>query len=150
MKKFISLSLVAIFSIGVVVAVACSDSLDDRPIAVNELPKQITEFVDTHFAGAKISYAKKDVEFGKVEYEVVLSNGTQVEFNSKGEWTDVNCERGEVPASVVPAKIADYVAEHFANTHIEKISRSRGYEVELNNDLELHFDKEFNFLRIDD
>lgn len=148
MKKFAFLSLIAVLFMGA--AFACTEAFDDRPVAVNELPKQITTFVEKHFAGVEISYAKLDKGLTSDDYEVVLANGVKIDFDSKGEWKEVDCERGEVPASIVPQAIGEYVKQHYSSSLIEKISRGRGYEVELNNDLELYFDKQQNFVRIDD
>lgn len=149
MKKFALFTLIATMFIGT--SVACSKLDDDRPITIDKLPTAVKTFVDKHFAGLEISYAKLDRNFGDNEYEVVLSNGSKIDFSSNGEWKEVDCERGEVPASIIPEKIASYVAKSYPGTKVEKISRSkRYYEVELHNDLELTFDKEFNFLRVDD
>jgi hypothetical protein len=149
MKKFVLFTLIATLFVGT--SVACMNMDDDRPIGVEKLPAQIKTFVSEHFAGVDISYAKLDRSFGDDEYEVVLSNGAKIDFNSKGVWKEVDCERTEFPASIIPEKIASYVAQSYPGTKIEKITRSkRYYEVELRNDLELVFDKEFNFLRADD
>ena len=61
------------------------------------------------------------------------------------------CETKAVPASLVPAAIANYVKGNFPGTFIEKIDKERyGYEIELSNDLDLKFDKKGNLKRIDD
>ena len=148
MKKVLFLSLIAILSIGVAVAYNSTD--DDRPVAAAELPKKIQDFVKQHFAGSEISYAKKDKGLVYEEFEVVLANGAKIEFDKHNEWEEVDCERGEVPASIIPKAIGDYLTKHYPQISVEKISRGRGYDVELSNDLELEFDRSGKLLRIDD
>lgn len=149
MKKFTLFTLIATLFIGT--SAACSKLDDDRPISVDKLPTEVKAFVNEHFVGLDISYAKLDRSFGDDEYEVVLSNGSKIDFSSNGEWKEVDCEQSEVPASIIPEKIASYVKESYPGAKVEKISRSkRYYEVELHNDLELTFDTNFNFLRVDD
>lgn len=55
-----------------------------------------------------------------------------------------------VPAGIVPPTIAAYVADNYSVTGINEISRdNRGYEVELNTGVELIFDRDGKFVRID-
>jgi len=51
----------------------------------------------------------------------------------------------------VPATIAEYVKTNFPGTQIVKIDKERrGYEVELSNDIDLHFNSNGKLLYIDD
>jgi hypothetical protein len=43
----------------------------------------------------------------------VFVNGAKVEFTKNGEWKDVECKYGEVPAAIVPQQIRDYVAKNY-------------------------------------
>lgn len=81
----------------------------------------------------------------------MLADGTKLEFNGDGEWKDVDCKYGAVPAAIVPKQITDYVAKHYPDVKIIKIDRDRrDYEVSLSNRLELTFDMQFNLVDIDD
>ena len=75
---------------------------NDRPIAVGELPAVSQEFIKTHFAGVEVSFSKVDEELFDKDYKVVFVNGAKVEFAKNGEWKDVECKYGEVPAAIVP------------------------------------------------
>lgn len=120
---------------------------DDVPISFKELPAEAQKFVNKYFSDINISVVLKDDN----EYEVKFANGYQIEFNKKGEWKEVDCQSDEVPAGIVPENIRKYVAQHYPQNFIVKISLdSHGYDVELNNDLDLEFDRNGNFLRIDD
>lgn len=114
---------------------------NDRPIAVGELPAVSQEFIKTHFAGEEL--------FDK-DYKVVFVNGAKVEFAKNGEWKDVECKYGEVPAAIVPQQIRDYVTKNYPKNKIVAIDRDRrDYEVELDNGLDLKFDLKFRLIDID-
>lgn len=86
---------------------------NDRPIAVGELPAVSQEFIKTHFAGVEVSFSKVDEELFDKDYKVVFVNGAKVEFAKNGEWKDVECKYGEVPAAIVPQQIRDYVTKNY-------------------------------------
>ena len=124
---------------------------DDKIIPVEQLPAPAKTFVKKYFPQATIEYATKDTEFMGTTYEVRLSDGTEVDFDKKGNWDNVDCKTKAVPASLVPAAIAQYVKAHYPNTVIVKIDKERGgYEIELSNDLDLKFNSKGKLIGIDD
>ena len=124
---------------------------NDKIITREELPEQAQMFLTKHFENADVLYAKAERDMGVVtSYDVVLDGNVKVEFNRSGEWTSVDCERGQVPDSVLPQGVLDYVKKKFAKAYVVEIERGRmGYEVKLRNDLDLDFDKNGKFLRVD-
>ena len=101
--------------------------------------------------GKKVTLVKKDVEANFVNFDVVLNDGTKLEFDNNGQWTEVDCKPSTVPAAVVPAAIAKYVKAQYPNVRIVQIERdSRGYEIDLSNGLDISFDKQFNVIKTDD
>jgi hypothetical protein len=81
----------------------------------------------------------------------MLANGSKIEFSSKGNWEEIDCRYGEVPAAIVPEPIKDFVAKNYAGEKIVAIERHRNeIEVRLSNRLELTFDKNLNIIDIDD
>jgi hypothetical protein len=83
-------------------------------------------------------------------YDVVLEGDVKVEFNRSGDWTSVDCERSRVPNGVLPQGVLDYVTKRFAGAYVVEIEKGlRGYEVKLSNDIDLEFDKDGKFLRVD-
>ena len=146
MKKII-LILAAIFSIGVFSASADNDKVINK----NQLPAQAQQFINEHFNGIDLSYAKEERDILKKSYEVRLANGARVEFSDKGVWEEVDCQFSEVPAAIIPVAIKNYIDENFAGEKVISIERNRyHYEVKLSNRLELKFDKYFNIYDIDD
>lgn len=120
---------------------------------VNQLPQAARTTIQKHFPKAKLSYIKIDKDFLEAAtYEAIFEDGTQIEFNSKGEWTEVDSKLNPVPAALIPANIKNYLKQNFPNIAVEKIERHRkgGYDVELKNDLSAEFDAQGNFLKLDD
>ncbi len=121
-----------------------------NPITKDPTPA-ITEFVKTYFPKANVLIVKPEWD----EYEVRLSDGTQLEFTRDFEWKKIDCEHSNtytaVPAELVPEQISSYVKTNFANQSIIKIEKKRrGWEIELNSELEIKFNKNFVVTKIDD
>ena len=147
MKKF----TIILASLALMASTLTAFAGNDRIITVAELPAVSQQFIKAHFAGVEVSYAKVDEEMFDKDYKVVFVNGSKVEFAKNGQWTDVDCKYGEVPAAIVPQQIRDHVAQHFTGRKIVSIDRDkRGYEVKLDNGLELKFDLKFRLIEVDD
>ena len=145
MKKLV-LTLSVFFA---AIGVACADV--DRPIEVDKLPDAAQKFLKQYFPNASVSLAKVDVELAYKEYDVLLTDGTRIDFNNSGEWIDVDCKYAAIPEGIVPRQIVDYVAKNYPNVNILRIERDRHtYEVSLSNRLKLTFDKKFKIVDIDD
>ena len=143
-KVLIVLALVLPF--GVAAAFAGSDKV----ISKGQLPAQAQSFLNEHFAGAKISYVKQDTDFLDRAYEVMLADGTKIEFSNKGNWEEVDCRYSEVPAAVIPAPIVKFLSENHPDARVLKIERDRrGYEVKLSNRIELGFNNDFELVDFD-
>ena len=146
MKKILFI-LVAVFSVGVFVAIADNEKIIDK----SQLPKAAQQFIDSHFTSADLLYAKEDSYILFSSYEVMLSGGVKLEFSNKGNWEEVNCRESAVPAAIIPQPIKDYIVKNYAGENIIVIEKNLyGYEVKLSNRLELKFDRKFNLYDIDD
>ena len=127
--------------------ISCKDSI----ITADRLPDAAGSFINEYFAENTISYIKKDRGLANISYEVVLQDGTEIEFDKSGNWDSIDCKRNAVPAGLVPDAISEYVQVNFPGQLIVKIDREAfGYEIELSSDLELKFDKNGKMLEIDD
>lgn len=129
-----------------------SASAQKTTIQVNELPENAKSFIKQHFKNETVSYVIKEEEFLVIdEYKVALSDGTEIEFTKNGNWKEISNKTKGIKSSVIPNKILNYCTKSFPNTNIKKIEKSRWkYDVELSNDLDLEFDSDGNFKRIDD
>ncbi|MDO4721823.1 PepSY-like domain-containing protein [Porphyromonas circumdentaria] len=148
MKKIV-LMLFALVSL---VVLPSTLKADDKPISFAQLPKVAQQFVKQHFS-AQVSLVTVDNDLIGKTYEVLLVDGTRMEFDRKGVWKDVEVERGSVvPNQIIPKAISTYVVKHFPGTTIKQIEkRDRGgYQVELSNGVELKFNSKLAFVGIDD
>lgn len=146
MKKILSMAVLVLMTIQLSFAKDVVTKDEKR------LPLTARNFINQHFAQPSISYIKIESEmFNGKKYEAVLTNGAEIDFNSKGEWTEVDCKREAVPASIIPEYIKEYVRTNFKGNFITQVERGRyGIEVELDNDLNLRFDKNGKFRELDD
>lgn len=111
----------------------------------------ITQFVTQYFPNATVQMVMPDED----DIDVVLNDYTKIEFKLNYEWKKVDCEHSttfiSVPAELVPEQITAYVTSNFPNTIIKKLEKKyMGWEIELNNGLELKFNKNFKVMEIDD
>ena len=138
MKKLI-LAFIAIVSFGFSTA-----------MAQNTNPA-ITQFVEQYFPKATVQMVMPDED----DIDVVLNDYTKIEFRLNNEWKKVDCEHSTtftaVPATIVPEQITAYVTTNFPGAIIRKLEKKyMGWEIELNNGLELKFNKNFKVMEIDD
>ena len=119
----------------------------DRVISADKFPNEAKQFIAANFSGAEVLSVRRD----GLKYDVVLFDGTEIEFSHSGRWNEVDCHLNPLPNGILPANTAKYLAAKFPMnfaTHV-KYEHKR-YEVELNNDLDLVFDKNGNFMGADD
>ena len=135
----------------VVVLCVCTACADDFTTTdVTSLPAKAQQYLK-HFDSpvAYIEVYNYGV-FGK-NYDVKLKDGSEIDFDKKGEWKSIDTNLKPVPATFVHKSIADYVKKNYPDTFVSKIERdSRGYDVELSNHMDLKFDTNGNFVRFDD
>lgn len=123
---------------------------NDKPINVKELPAKAQTLLTKHFNGQKVMLAT--IESGVVSrsYDVVLRNGTKLEFDKKGNLTEIDCKQGIVPSQLIPQPIKNYLKENYPAQAVKKIEMNKKeYEVELTNRIDLTFNKHFQLIDID-
>lgn len=118
---------------------------------VRELPAAAQTFLKQNFK-KKVHHIKVERKtFGSNEYEVILTDGTEVEFDGNGAWKSIDCGLNSVPSNVIPTAINTFLSKNYKGTKVVEIELDRkGFEVKLSNGLELKFDRSGNFIRIDD
>lgn len=123
-----------------------SDHPNDRPIPISSLPQNVRDYIAANYPNANILWAEVDDD----EYEVTLSDGTELYFDLRGRF--IKAERDDVPVNPadLPANILSYIQTNFPNAQIVKAERDDDYyEVYLNNGMELYFSLAGNFMGID-
>ena len=124
----------------------------DDNIHFSQLPPKAQTIVKNHFGNQKIDEIEMEKEDGRVRYEVKFINGNTIEFGKLGNWKEIECKKHGVPMRLVPAPILKHIAHRWPNKHVrvEKIERKENkYEVELSNDVEITFNKNFKIIDVD-
>lgn len=144
MKK-IFLAIACVFTLA---TSACADNY--QPVYQNQLPEKAQIFLATYFPEAKISLARKEVDVMELTYDVIFTDGSKVEFDRKGNWTEVDCLTNPLPEGIVPDAICKVINAHYPGAKVTKIERDhREVDVKLSNRVELTFNKNMQLVDID-
>ena len=148
MKRKMRIMMVAIGCMLSYYMVATADN--DKSISVTALPAKAQTLLNNHFRNQKVMLATIESGVLSRNYDVVLQNGTKLEFDKKGNLTEVDCKQGTVPAQLVPQAINNHLKDNHAGQSVKKIEIDKNeYEVELTNGLDLTFNKHFQLIDID-
>ena len=143
MKKILTLAVILIMA-----GTACAN---ERMIQFSELPILAQNFIKKHYSTSDVSYIEKDRDVLTNEYKLYLKDRTEIEFDHQGNLQSIDCHRKAVPQSIIPQIITEYVKLHHPELFIVEYQvELRHQKVGLNNDWELVFDNNGNFLGMDD
>lgn len=143
MKKIFAIAAIALASLQII-------SADDRPVTFNQLPAAAQAFINTNYAGEKISYATVDDDLILPDYNVMLANGVKIQFEHNGALEKIESRAG-IPSDLVPVQIRDYVQLHYPDAIFTSYEIGRkSYEVKLSNRMEIKFNRNFHVIEIDD
>ena len=123
----------------------------DRAIDPGQMPARAQSLLRTYFSEMPGHQAKVDSEWFETRYEMVLTDGTKLEFDRRGDWVEIACRSVAVPDDLIPEAIRQKVGELDRDVPVMKIERAerRGYEVQLSNRITLKFDAELKLIDID-
>ncbi len=150
MKKTATLVTLVIFSF-LTAFTSCKDDDKDYETILkeSEIPAEIKSYIQEHFNENTILKAKKEVEANTITYDIDLSENVELEFNSLFKITSINSTK-QLPDSVIPEAILDYVKTNYSDNFITDWELEKNHQqVELNNNIELEFDLEGGFIRVD-
>lgn len=116
-----------------------------------DLPKDANSFIQNELENKTIWGITETKTM--MDYEVIMTDGTEVEFNHQGEWEDINFRKTVMPMTFLaslPQPMKTYIEENNLIEEVHKIEKKRlgrksfVYCVELHkpNDIELSFTKE--------
>ncbi|HEY4538524.1 MAG TPA: PepSY-like domain-containing protein [Faecalibacter sp.] len=125
---------------------------DESLIQENQLPENAQKFIKNNFGSESVQNIIKEKNVTGDEYKVQLGNGIKIEFNANGEWKEVKAElpNQSVGALFLPQVTRDYLSKNYPDIGIESVDQdAQGIDIELLNKVDLKFDPQGNFLRID-
>ena len=121
-----------------------------KKIEVSELPSGARDFIKQYFPNATIDKAKKDAEHGEKGYEVILADGTELEFWKDGKYREVDGKKKPIPTGFIDQSIVDYVSKNYPGKKITHIDYGhKDVDVDLTDDVDLEFTKEGIFIKGD-
>ena len=136
--------LLIVLSLLSVMACAGNDKITSD---TNILLVSSRQFISDHFKDIPVSHIQIEKNLIRISsYDVILTDGTNVEFNHKGEWKEI--KRHGLP---IPEVIQDLIKKNYSSNKVVKIEKEiRDYEIKLDNGLEMTFDLKGNLIDIDD
>lgn len=118
---------------------------DEKKIDFGELPSEARSFIENYFPSADILSIVQEKEDGRKEYQVKLSDGTDMEFDEDGEWTNIECYFSPLPTGILPANVITKVEELHPEAYINGVEKELGgYVVEVTDAGGIDWDMRFN------
>ena len=113
------------------------------------LPEEATTFLEAYFKGIQLQDVKKDFEGDSFKYEVKLDNGSEIDFDSRGRWQEMESKTVTLPISMLQNSVIQYINKNYAGAKITKVKKGNRFNfVEINDETMLQFDTEGNFYKI--
>lgn len=125
---------------------------DETIVQNTDLPNEAQNFIKNNFGSETIQTVLNEANISGDEYKVQLGNGIKLEFDANGQWKDVKAEvaNQSVGALFLPQVTRDYLTQNYPNIGIKSVERyAKGIDIDLLNNIDLKFDTNGNFLRID-
>lgn len=113
-------------------------------VTFDELPQNARDFISENFKNYRIVTAQKKTKTNKIEYEVKISNETEIEFNKNGNITEVECVE-PMNIQAFPKIPADFVAANFPEIGVLAYKTNRNQiEIKLEDGTEIELTSEGN------
>ena len=152
MKKIILTGFIALSLLFTTTSCDSDDDNNESVINATDLPKLADTFVTTYFPNTTYVHITKQhvADSDGSIYDVKLSNNFEIDFDANGNWIDIDGNHQAVPVELVPGTIQTYVTTNYPNQFVTSIDKeTTTVEVELSNNIDLVFDLQRSFLRID-
>ena len=82
---------------------------------------------------------------------MLLTDRTEIDFDKKGNWLEVDCKKSAVPEALIPVPVKEYVKANFPREIITKMNADVPvWKLKLGNDYSLKFNKKGKFVSMDD
>lgn len=148
MKNFIKAGIFACLCLFAVSTAVVADN--DKIITLQQLPQAAQTVIKSQFKGKKTILIKQETGLASRNYDVVFADGSKIEFDRNGRWTEVDCRQSVVPAYFIPQAIQQSVKQNYPGAQITSIEKDRSeYSVKLSNGIELTYNKKFKLIDVD-
>jgi hypothetical protein len=138
-----------LLSIALVLFVTNEAFSQDKVITKDQLPASITKYLNDNFPNNKILQATVDNDLFSKDYDVILSDGISVDFDSKNNVKEISSQT-YLPENVIPKKILNYVKSNYKANKIKKYELDDLMQnIELDNGMELEFTMSGDFYKME-
>lgn len=126
------------------------DAQNPTAVSLTDLPAAALATINQHYTQENIaSYEVKTIPIIGKSYEVKFNDGAEIDFDSNGVWHEWKDAKG-LPKEIVPANIQTYLSKNYASTFATSMDKEdKKIKIELASDIDLEFDSNGNFVRID-
>ena len=143
MKKVIVSAFCAFFSIGMFAQANTAN-----------LPNTAQNFINKYFSSVTVEGVDENSKWeiwADDKYEVKLSNGIELDFDENGNLLEIDSQNNEaVPMEALPANVRSYLMTNHADAEVIGWEmHDDEQEVELSNGVEVEFDSQGNFRKLD-
>lgn len=115
-----------------------------NPVGVGQLPEAALLTIGKSFKGRQVASSTMSSDLLADTYNVVFTNGDDIEFDDDGNWVGIHCTHSKVPRELVPQDIREYIMDHYGNVAVMEIDRSDDmYDLKLSNGEEIMFSTDF-------
>lgn len=118
-------------------------------ISLNATPEVIKTYIQQHFPNQKILQIVEDKDGLELDYDIILEGNVSLELSKNGDLKSAKSQTS-LPVTIIPVKILQYVQTNYTDNTILSIDiDNKDQEIKLNNGLELIFNKNGNFIKLD-
>ena len=125
---------------------------DDKVVSESDTPETVQSSVASHFPDKKLAQISADAEgIGGKVYTVIFDDNTKAEYSANGILQEAESV-AQLPDAIIPQGILNYVKATYPSNFITHVNLDddNSKDVKLNSGLELEFDRDNNFVRIED
>ncbi|MGB0837245.1 MAG: PepSY-like domain-containing protein [Flavobacteriaceae bacterium] len=127
------------------------DDLDSSiVIDSSELPESAQAYISDNFSNDSILKATKELDDSEITYEVVMQSNVELTFNTDGDIIEIDGNDQAINTNLIPQELVVYVNTNYPENYITSWDLDTlSQEVDLDNDYELTFDLNNQFISVD-
>lgn len=115
----------------VIVFFALNACREEKNVKYSALPERAQTFLNSYFQNEQVAIIKRENRKNYI-YDVILHNGTEIDFDKVGNWTNIDCKFSKLPHGIAPESIIVDLESRHPDSNIVKISKEiGGYEVTI-------------------
>lgn len=118
---------------------------DEKRVDIDKLPTKAQQFISGNFPGISVAQIIQDKDDGRKEYDVILSDGSTMQFDENGDWKEITCPFSTFPPNVLPENITTDLNGRYPQAHILKAEKEiGGYVLEINTAEGAHYELRYS------